>query len=254
MIQINDVAVANRLDGITFDLRRGELLALVGPNGAGKTSLLDVLAGDLAPDRGRVMLLGRPLTGYSRDELAHTRAVLPQESAPAFAFTVRQICALGRLPRGLQGGAPAALIAAFELQHLLDVPFDALSGGERQRAQIVRVLAQIDGAGDALLLLDEPTNQLDLRHQQVLVAVLRARAAAGAAVVAAVHDLNFALTLADRVLLLDGGRVVADGPAAATLSAAAVSAVFGVDVEYVATATGHVLRVLGARPVPSGGA
>ena len=213
--------------------------------------MLDVLAGDLTPARGRVRMSGRALAGYSRAELAQHRAVLPQESAPAFAFTVREICALGHLPHRRGSAAPSAYIAAFQLQHLLDVPFDRLSGGERQRAQIVRVLTQVDDVADALVLLDEPTNQLDLRHQQTLIAVLRARAAAGAVVIAAVHDLNFALAIADRIVLLRDGRIVADAAPDTALTAATIADVFGVDVEFVSTRAGRLLHVLGASPVAS---
>ena len=110
------------------------------------------------------------------------------------------------------------------------------------------MLTQIDGVADALLLLDEPTNQLDLRHQQALIAVLRARALAGAAVVAAIHDLNVALALADRVVLLQRGEVVAIGAPAQTLTAATIARVFGVAVAFAATAQGRVLQVLGTPP------
>ena len=240
--------VPQRLADVSLHIGRGEVLALVGPNGAGKSSLLDVLAGDLPPTRGRVQLLGRELNAFSRPELARLRGVLPQESAPVFAFTAREICALGRLPhvpsQAHNAGPMQGLIDAFELRPLLEVPFDRLSGGERQRAQLVRVLTQIEGVNDALLLLDEPMNQLDLRHQQTLIAVLRARAALGATIVVAVHDLNVALVLAHRVALLNRGRLVSVDVPEATLTVAAIRDVFGVDIAYVPNPHGALLQVL----------
>ena len=219
------------LQGIDLDLAPGQLVALVGPNGAGKSTLLRVLAGLIRPASGAVMLDGVDVATLSRGALASRIAVVPQVFDTLFPFTVREIVGLGRSarlglfarPTASDASAITRAIADQDLSGLVDRRLDALSGGERQRVVLAMALAQ---EAD-VLLLDEPTAHLDPAHQ--LGTVRRTAALArtrGVIALAVLHDLNLA-ALADRVVVIDAGRVVADGPPAAALAADVVTPVFG---------------------------
>ena len=217
---------------VSLELRPGEMTALLGRNGAGKSTLLRLLSGALTPTRGTVTLQGRPLATLPRKEVARRLAVVPQELHVPFAFSVREVVSLGRTAHVpfLQGEsardrrAVEEAIALLELAELAERPYNTLSGGERQRAVMAMAVAQ----QPSVLLLDEPTVHLDLAHQlEVLKLVRRLHAEGGLTVLAAVHDLNLAALLFDRLLLLDVGRIVADGPPAEVLTAETIHAVFG---------------------------
>ncbi|MBQ1121113.1 heme ABC transporter ATP-binding protein [Streptomyces sp. B15] len=221
------------LDGVDLSLTAGEVLALVGPNGAGKSTLLSALAGDLPLESGTVRLGGRELGEFPPRQLAVRRAVLPQAAALAFPFTVAEVVQMGRAP---WAGTPqededetavTEAMARTEVTAFADRPFSALSGGERARVALARVLAQ----RTPLLLLDEPTAALDLRHQELVLALCRARAAAGDAVAVVLHDLNLAAAYADRVALLDAGRLTGVGPPARVLTPEALTSVYRHPVE-----------------------
>ncbi|MDK1474048.1 heme ABC transporter ATP-binding protein [Streptomyces sp. 549] len=221
------------LDGVDLDVTAGEVLALVGPNGAGKSTLLASLAGDLPADRGRALLADRDNGEWSAAELALRRAVLPQAATLAFPFPVEEVVRMGRAPwagtpaEDEDDEAVAAAMAATEVVHFADRPFGALSGGERARVALARVLAQ----RTPLLFLDEPTAALDLRHQELVLRVCRERAAAGAAVVVVLHDLQSAAAYADRVAVLHDGRIAAAGSPADVLGAELLSRVYRQPVE-----------------------
>ncbi|MER8183182.1 heme ABC transporter ATP-binding protein [Kitasatospora sp. NPDC094015] len=221
------------LAGVDLTVRAGELLALLGPNGAGKSTLLGVVAGDLAPTAGELLLAGRPAAELKVAELALHRALLPQAAELSFPFTVGEVVRMGRAP---WAGTPAAAqdeevvteaLALTGTAAFAERPFTALSGGERARVALARVLAQRAG----LLLLDEPTAALDLRHQELVLRLARQRAAAGDAVVVVLHDLSLAAAYADRVVLLAAGRAVADGPVREVLTGPLLSEVYGHPVE-----------------------
>ena len=217
--------------------------AVVGPNGAGKSSLLTLLAGLRTPDAGSVLLQGRALVAWPARERAQSLAWLSQQGQADGDIAVRDVVRLGRLPRHGLLGAPdaaddaavAAAMAETECSAYAARRLNDLSGGERQRVLLARALA----VQAPVLLLDEPTTHLDAPHQRALLRSLAARARAGACVVAVLHDLTLALA-ADRVLVMNHGRVVADGaPACATLRATLV-AVFeqAFSIEAVAVAGG----------------
>ncbi|SPT51570.1 Hemin import ATP-binding protein HmuV [Actinomadura madurae] len=223
------------LTGVDLTLRAGEVLALVGPNGAGKSTLLGAVAGDVARAGGRVTVDGAPLASWTHAELAMRRAILPQRHTLAFPFTVAQVVAMGRAPWAgtpLADDDEAAIAEAMDRTDTAGFarrPYPQLSGGEQARVALARVLAQRTG----VLLLDEPTAALDLRHQEMVFEVVRRRAASGTAVVAVVHDLGLAAAHADRVAVLDTGRVAACGPPGEVLTAPLLTKVYRHDIEVI---------------------
>ncbi len=224
------------LDGVDIQVAAGELVALVGPNGAGKTSLVRALAGDDAVAAGLIRLLGRPIGDWSPRERARQRAVLPQQQTVAFPFPVRDVVAMGRAPWHGVAKVPTdeavigAAVEAADIGELLDRPVTALSGGEGARVAFARTLAQ----DTPVLLLDEPTAAMDPHHQERCFLILRERVAAGAAVLAVLHDLNLAAAYADRVVVLGAGQVLGDGPPSAVLTDELLSDAYGHPME-----TGH---------------
>lgn len=203
------------LDGVSLQVRTGELLMLLGPNGAGKSTVLRVLAGELTTEQGSVAILGRPLAAWPGRALAQVRAVLPQHCAVHFPVTAAEVVDLG-LPNHLRGSQRARLrselLAWLEVDHLARRLYPSLSGGEQQRVQLARVLAQIwTTPGPRLLLLDECTSALDPAQQHSVMTMLRNLSrAADIAIIATAHDLGLAATYADRVCLMRAGRVLAD--------------------------------------------
>lgn len=227
------------LAGIDLECRGGERVALVGPNGAGKTTLLRCLAGLLRPRGGEVLLDGAPVAGLDPRARARRIAVVPQTFGTPFAFTVREIVALGRTAYvGPFGGlspedrrAIEAALAEAECTALAERRFAELSGGERQRAVLAMALAQQSD----VLLLDEPTVHLDPVHQRATLARLgRIARDAGKVCVAVLHDLNLAAALCDRVVVLDAGRIVADGSPRAVLTQQAIDRTFGPGLHVIA--------------------
>lgn len=220
------------LSDVELETRPGEVLGLVGPNGSGKTTLLRLMAGTLVPQAGRVLLDGRPIQSYSARQRARRVAVLSQEHPLAFAFTVREVVAWGRLPhrgrwqpwRSGDAHAVERALAWTELTVLADRPVQALSGGERQRVFVALALAQQPGH----LLLDEPTAHLDLKHQLAAMALIKRLADEGTGIVVALHDLNLAGRHVDRLALLHAGRVVALGDPTDVLTPARIAEVWGV--------------------------
>ena len=219
------------LQGVDLTLEPGVLVALVGPNGAGKSTLLRALAGLIRPTAGAVTIDGTDVATLSRAALAARIAVVPQTFDTLFPFTVREIVALGRSarlglfarPTATDAAAVARAIDVQDLGALVDRRLDALSGGERQRVVLAMALAQ---EAD-VLLLDEPTAHLDPAHQ--IATVRRAAELArsrGVIALAVLHDLNLA-ALADRVVVLDAGRIVGDGAPATALTSDVVARVFG---------------------------
>lgn len=217
VLSVRGVSASRRarqvLAGIDLVVRAGEFVALVGPNGAGKSSLLSAVAGDLAAD-GEIDVFGRPVTSWTPAELALRRAVLPQQVAVAFPFLSRDVVAMGRAAwSAIDDGDDDDQLVADALREvdaleLADRPVTALSGGERARVALARVLVQ----RAQLVMLDEPTAALDLGHQEMVMRLLRARAAAGDAIVVVLHDLSLAAAHAERMVVLDGGRIAVDGP------------------------------------------
>lgn len=202
------------IDGVSLALRAGQWTAIVGPNGAGKSTLLSLLAGLRKPDAGTVELAGQALAAWTPRARAQRLSWLSQQGEADGDLSARDVVRLGRLPHhGLFGAVTAEDECAVDaaMAETESLPFahrrlSELSGGERQRVLLARALA----VQAPVLLLDEPTTHLDAPHQRALVRSLVARAHAGIAVAAVLHDLTLALA-ADRIVVLAAGRVRADG-------------------------------------------
>lgn len=229
MLEARDLLLAGRLAGVSGALEPGRITAICGPNGAGKSSLLQCLAGILRPDRGNVTLGGADIASIHPRTRARAIGYLPQDAEVAWDVAVRSLVALGRLPHRDRGErAVAEAMAALDLEDLAERPVSRLSGGERARALLARVLA----GEPRWILADEPLAALDLSHQLALLAHLRRAADGGAGVVVVLHDLALAANHADRVLVLERGELVADGPPASALDAAVIERVWGVPARW----------------------
>jgi iron complex transport system ATP-binding protein len=219
---------------VTLQFAAGEKVAIIGPNGSGKTTLLRLLCGALRPTRGDVELDGQPLRSWRRAAIARRLAYLPQNTWTSFDLSVREAVAMGRLSYAGAWRALAArdteivesAMARVGLQRFGHRSLPTLSGGERQRVFIARALAQ----ESPLLLLDEPTTSLDIGHQLDLMAILESLHKDGKTIVAAMHDLSQVWQSFSRAIVLDGGRVTADGDAKTVVGGAAVAQAFGIHV------------------------
>ncbi len=214
----------------SLQLAPGELVVVAGPNGSGKSTLFRALLGLLPLEGGEVRVEGRPVDEWSRGALARVIAALPQREEPVFPMRVRDAVLLGRWSRlgpfdRVGADDRRALddaLARCALTDLADRGTDTLSGGEWQRVRVARALA----AEPRFLLLDEPGNALDLAHEMALFELLRELVLEGLGVLAITHHLNIAVRYADRVVLVDRGRIAADGAPAAVLTESLVSTVF----------------------------
>ncbi|MEO8093941.1 MAG: ATP-binding cassette domain-containing protein [Pseudolysinimonas sp.] len=221
------------IDGVDCSVPAGSVSALVGPNGAGKSTLLRALAGVEAPAAGSVSFDGADLLALPRRQRARIAALVEQDAATETALTVTEVVALGRLPhqslwRDDPSDAAAIVTAALATAGVTEFAsreFGSLSGGERQRVMLAKALAQ----QPRLLLLDEPTNHLDIEAQLAVLALVADLAAGGTTVLAALHDLGLAASYSDHVIVLRGGRVIAAGPTAETLTPTLIREVYGVD-------------------------
>lgn len=225
------------LDDVSLDIARGRVTAILGANGAGKTSLLRAIAGLVPPSTGHITLDGEALSALSLPERARRIGYLPQNGQPAWALTVRELVALGRLPHrspfaALSPGDEAAIDAAMaqtDVAGLADRTVDTLSGGEKARAKFARVLA----AETDWILADEPLANLDPPHQQDVLRLMRAAADAGKGVLVVLHQLEAAARVADDLLILKDGRTVAFGPCAEVLTPATLEAAFNMPMDVI---------------------
>ncbi|HEY0623602.1 ABC transporter ATP-binding protein [Sphingomonas sp.] len=219
------------VDGITLSLEPGRLIGIIGPNGAGKSTLVRALLG-LIPYRGGTALDGMEVTGLTRAQIARALAYLPQGQTLHWPLAVERLVGLGRLPHlapmsRIASADQAIIDRAMEradVAHLRDRIATELSGGERARVLLARALA-VEARG---LIADEPLASLDPGHQIDVMELLRSEARTGALVVAILHDLTMAARYCDRLLLMDRGRLIAQGAPLEVLSEANLRTVYGV--------------------------
>ncbi len=226
------------LDGIDLDLTAGKLTAIVGPNGAGKTTLLRLLAGLDMPEVGRLELDGEPLASIPARLRAVRVAYLAQAANAYWPLSGHDLVALGRLPHGADLSRPLKPVDAQAVRRALDRvrglmladrTIDTLSQGERARLMLARSLA----TEAPVLLVDEPVASLDPAYALEAMALLRDEAAAGVCVVVVLHDLGLAARFADRVVVVDEGKIVADGLPEIALAAEVIDAAYGVAFRHV---------------------
>jgi iron complex transport system ATP-binding protein len=249
MIELRSVHVtlgrAAVLRDVSFSVQRGDWLGLLGPNGAGKTTALRALAG-LVGYTGVVLVDGHDARELGRRDLARRIAVVPQLPERPPELTVAEYVLLGRTPHlgylaaeGADDRAAAArALNRLELGAFAERPLGSLSGGELQRAVLARALAQ----EAPILLLDEPTSALDLGRQQQALELVRSLRDEGLTIVSAMHDLTLAGQYADRLVLLDRGRVVDEGTAEEVLSAANIARFYGASVRVIRDDDGVFVR------------
>lgn len=228
------------LDTVSAKILPGKLTVIAGPNGAGKSTLLKVLTGEVKPSEGQARFEGEQLARLAPHHMAMRRAVLPQSSRLAFPFTVLEVVRLGvdsrpGLTSAMRRMAPVAALEKVDLGHFGGRLYQELSGGEQQRVHLARVLCQIGGpvAHDKpqYLFLDEPTSSLDIRHQIETLEIAQRFTKEGGGVLAILHDLNLAVTFADHLIVLHGGRVAAEGRPQDIVTADLIKTVFGLDLE-----------------------
>jgi iron complex transport system ATP-binding protein len=223
MIEATGLALPGRLEPTDLRLCPGEFACLIGPNGSGKTSLLHALAGIGRP-AGQVRIADRNLRRAQAPERQRLLGFLPASRDAAWPVSARDLVALG-LPDGADEARIGDLLDALELRDLASRRMDRLSTGERSRALIARALA----ARSRLLLLDEPASNLDPLWQLKLMTYLRTEARANEqALLVAVHDLDLARDFADRLIVMDRGRIVADGLSGPLLDGPIMRDVFGI--------------------------
>lgn len=224
------LSLSGRLIDVSAKFEPGQITAICGPNGAGKSTLLAALAGLIVPDSGRALLDGADILALHPRTRAQAIGYLPQDGEVAWDVAVQSLVALGRMPHGDDGAEPVGrALAALDLEALASRPISTLSGGEKARALLARVLA---GEPD-WLLADEPLAALDIGHQLTLLRHLRRVADDGAGVVLVLHDLALAMNHADHVLVLDQGRLAADGAPQHAFSEEVIAGVWGVQAKWI---------------------
>lgn len=235
------------LRGVSVSFRKGEVTAIAGPNGAGKSTLLNCLAGLLRPDHGTAQLSGADLFTMPPRLRARKIGFLPQIPEIAWGVDARTFAGLGRTPYtgawGLTSSDEEIVDRALRLtgaDSLADRNVKTLSGGERARVLLARALA----GEPEWLLADEPMTALDPGYQLDMAALFRQLATEGKCVVVTMHDLQMALRLADRVVMIADGKLLADGAPDVALAPAVLSAAYGIESRYASGETGPLLEIV----------
>lgn len=205
------------LKEIDLQIQGGKFYGLIGGNGSGKSTLLELLMATLSPCSGSISYQGKPLSSFSRRELATRLALVPQHFSMDFEYLVEEVVLMGRHPHIPRFATPGLhdletvhdAMDTMDILHLKERPVSALSGGELQRVVMARAMAQ----ETEVLILDEATSNLDIQHTIAIMQVMRNRVLdGGLTIVAAIHDLNLAAAFCDECLVLKGGQLYANGP------------------------------------------
>jgi len=222
------------LADLDITLQPGRFYGIVGPNGCGKTTFLDLLTGGKSPAQGSITFMDRPVSDYRRRDLARLVALVPQDFAIDFAFTVQEVVLMGRHPHIGRFASPGAedwlqvdaAMEAIGISHFKDRFVNELSGGEKQRVVVARALAQ----HTPYLLFDEATSSLDVQYtMQIFNVARRLVQEEGRTVIAVIHNLNLAAAYCDELIFMQKGHVAACGPTDTVLDPAMIRQVFGVE-------------------------
>lgn len=230
------------LNGVSLSAGKGEIVAVLGPNGSGKTTLLKILAGILRPDSGAVYLNGENLANFAPKRLAGEIAYVPQFHRTAFSYTVMDIVLMGRFARKsgffrysrLDREAAAAALERLGASGLAGKSYTEISGGERQLVLIARALAQ--GAG--IVVMDEPDTSLDFGNRIMLLDRLVGLADEGSTFITSTHFPDHAMWVADRVVMLKNGDVIADGKPGEVMDARAVRRLYDAEISIAGVGKG----------------
>ncbi|WP_321491832.1 ABC transporter ATP-binding protein [uncultured Desulfobacter sp.] len=239
--QLDDVPILNH---IKFNVEKQEMIGLIGPNGSGKSSLLRTIYRVVRPTAGFIRYNGRDIWQLSLKECAKQISVVLQERSHEFDLTVYDVVITGRTPHKSALGSISKTdedivmdaLKKVKLEPLKERSIQTLSGGEMQRVLIARSLAQ----KACLLLLDEPTNHLDIRYQLEVLSLVRKL---NVPVIAALHDLNLAAMFCDRIILMNQGKIAADGPPESVITKDRIKEVYHVDIRVSKNRDTHKLQV-----------
>lgn len=234
------------LKGVSFDVSHGKMIGLLGPNGAGKTTAVRALLGLQPLSAGHAFINGKSAAAMDPRERALSVSYLPQARRLAWPIGVREAVALGRFAFGGALGRLGAkdakavddALALCELTAFANRSVASLSGGELARVHIGRALC----SGTNALIADEPIAALDPRHAFEVLALLKAQASAGVAVLVILHDLNLAARFCDEIILMDHGQVVTQGPPRTALSPQTLADVYGIAAAW----DGDDLKIIGS--------
>lgn len=222
------------IEKLSAQIEGCRLIGIVGPNGCGKTTLLNLLAGSLRPDQGRIFFKNKPLSGYTKRALARAVALVPQDFFVNFPFTAHEVAMMGRYPHMPRFSPPSSRdhdLVAEAMTKTDTLTFaqrlvTELSGGERQRVMVARALAQ----NTPVLLLDEATSNLDIRHTIALLEQIRTGVREkGQTVIAVFQDINLAARFCDNLIMMKNGRIEVSGPTAKVLTPENLQDVFDVE-------------------------
>lgn len=257
MLTVKDICFSYRekpvLENIDLEVRKGEIIGILGPNGCGKTTLLKLLNRNLHPRSGRILMEDQDLEDISKRRIARHIAVVPQSNEIRFAFSVRDIVSMGRMPfldrfQGESSEDMRIVEEAMEKTNIADFAdrlINTMSGGERQRVIIARALAQ----RPEVILLDEPTLHLDINHQfEVLDLVKRLSKEEGLTVIIVSHDLPMVVKYCDRMVLIHDHRVHALGTPEEVLTTENMRTVFNIDavLEYDDLLKANCVKIIGS--------
>jgi iron complex transport system ATP-binding protein len=244
MLEINDIHFRHPgsneeiLKGLSFKIESGNVTALLGPNGSGKTTLFKCISGLWRQQKGSIMCNGMDMGPLSPERRAKTFAVVPQDHEPPFPYSVFDVALMGRASHVSLFSSPSKedrrktgeAMEIVGISHLSDRPYTKISGGERQLVLIARALAQ----EAPLMILDEPTSHLDFRNQVLILKKIRAIVKQkGLTALVTLHDPNHASLFSDRIVMLNAGKVIADGPPSEIISQESLKALYGVDVDII---------------------
>jgi iron complex transport system ATP-binding protein len=238
------------LHPVNFTTDQEEFIVILGPNGAGKSTLVKLLSNGLKPSSGSISYYGKELSQWTLDNLAKYRAYMHQESMIASSFTVREVLEMARYrypetKNHFNKTVIERIVNELNLHPLLDLEFNFLSGGEKQRVQFGRVLLQLESEGEIqpvkYLFLDEPLNNLDVRYQIELLKYARKFVdEKRGSVIVVMHDINLCYQYADRVLLMQKGKVIKDGTVHKVMSQELLSETYQIELEQIQSQDGEV--------------